>query len=113
MVAEAKQFRHRAGGESASVESRVRVPIPLLTPFLVVAKHFIFVKTPTRGLLATDIVILSHDQVTRTTPELAEAYQRRKFELSTNLTCIASLHGGSLVVLASSNCDSKIRIFKS
>ncbi|GFT49226.1 uncharacterized protein TNCV_4582391 [Trichonephila clavipes] len=60
--------------------------------------------TATRGLLATDHVILNHGQVTWTTPELAPPlltttpHQRRRFS-STDLTCIAALHGGSLVVL--------------
>ncbi|GFW44595.1 hypothetical protein TNCV_4481411 [Trichonephila clavipes] len=54
----------------------------------------------TRGLLVTDHVILSHGQVTWMTPELAlpspNYYtNRRTFQLSTDLTCIAGLHGGS------------------
>ncbi|GFU59724.1 hypothetical protein TNCV_3186801 [Trichonephila clavipes] len=56
----------------------------------------------TRGLLATDHVILNHGQVTWTTPELAPSSNYhtngRTFQLSTDLTCIAALHGGSLVV---------------
>ncbi|GFX62208.1 hypothetical protein TNCV_3305821 [Trichonephila clavipes] len=60
----------------------------------------------TRGLLATDHVILNHGQVTWTTPELAPPSPNyhtnwRTFQLSTDLTCIAALHGGSLVVLGS------------
>ncbi|GFX08529.1 uncharacterized protein TNCV_4170281 [Trichonephila clavipes] len=52
----------------------------------------------TRGLLATDHVILNHGQVTWTTPELAPPlltttpHQWRTFQLSTDLTCIAALH---------------------
>ncbi|GFT63248.1 uncharacterized protein TNCV_4747271 [Trichonephila clavipes] len=64
----------------------------------------------TRGLLATDHVILNHGQVTWTTPELAAPlrtttpHQREgTFQLSTDLTCIAALHGGSLVVLGSNS----------
>ncbi|GFW77233.1 hypothetical protein TNCV_2726631 [Trichonephila clavipes] len=61
-------------------------------------------ETATRGLLATDHVILNHGQVTWTTPELASPSPNyhtngRTFQLSTDLTCIAALHGESLVVL--------------
>ncbi|GFV01776.1 hypothetical protein TNCV_2258371 [Trichonephila clavipes] len=48
---------------------------------------------------------LNHGQVTWTTPELAppspnyHTTNGRTFQLSTDLTCIAALHGGSLVVL--------------
>ncbi|GFX27091.1 hypothetical protein TNCV_439971 [Trichonephila clavipes] len=50
----------------------------------------------------------SHDfepwpQVTWTTPELAPHTNGRTFQLSTDLTCIAALHGGSLVVLGSNS----------
>ncbi|GFW72994.1 hypothetical protein TNCV_831171 [Trichonephila clavipes] len=59
----------------------------------------------TRGLLARDHVILNHGQVTWTTSELAphspHHTNRRTFQLSTDLTCIAALHGGSLAVLGS------------
>ncbi|GFW89328.1 hypothetical protein TNCV_3966181 [Trichonephila clavipes] len=65
----------------------------------------------TRGLLATDHVNLNHGQVTWMTPELAPTSpnyyttpkERRlsSFELSTDLACMAPLHGGSLVVLGS------------
>ncbi|GFY27044.1 hypothetical protein TNCV_2066651 [Trichonephila clavipes] len=52
----------------------------------------------TRGLLATDHEILNHGQVTWTTPELAPPSPNyhtngRTFQLSTDLTCIAALHG--------------------
>ncbi|GFW31594.1 hypothetical protein TNCV_4420271 [Trichonephila clavipes] len=62
----------------------------------------------TRGLLVTDIVILNHGQVTRTTSELeppSPTYHidGRTFELSTGLKGIAPLHGGSLVVLDSNS----------
>ncbi|GFU69885.1 hypothetical protein TNCV_113041 [Trichonephila clavipes] len=62
----------------------------------------------TRGLLATDPVILNHGQVTWTTPELAPPSPNyhangRTFQLSTDLTCIAALHDGSLVVLGSNS----------
>ncbi|GFU78020.1 hypothetical protein TNCV_4854981 [Trichonephila clavipes] len=62
----------------------------------------------TRGLLATDHVILNHGQVTWTTPELAPPSPNyhtngKMFQLSTDLTCIAALHGGSLVVLGSNS----------
>ncbi|GFW91910.1 hypothetical protein TNCV_4080701 [Trichonephila clavipes] len=58
-------------------------------------------KLAIRGLLATDHVILNHGQVTWTTPELAPPSpiyhtNGRTFQLSTDLTCIAALHGGSL-----------------
>ncbi|GFX30559.1 hypothetical protein TNCV_3462091 [Trichonephila clavipes] len=61
----------------------------------------------TQGLLETDHVILNHGQETWTTPQLAPPLltntpnhtNGRAFELSTDLTCIAALHGGSLVVL--------------
>ncbi|GFW86560.1 hypothetical protein TNCV_4333441 [Trichonephila clavipes] len=66
--------------------------------------------TATRGLLATDHVILNHGQMTWTTPELAPAlltttpHQREEAsQLSIYLTCIAALHGGSLVVLGSNS----------
>ncbi|GFU94732.1 hypothetical protein TNCV_3386211 [Trichonephila clavipes] len=52
----------------------------------------------TRGLSATDDVILNHGQVTWTTPELAPPLLTttpHSFQLSTDLTCIAALHGGS------------------
>ncbi|GFU58488.1 hypothetical protein TNCV_697491 [Trichonephila clavipes] len=55
-------------------------------------------RSATRGLLATDHVILNHGQVTWTTPELAPPSPNyhtngRTFQLSTDLTCIAALHG--------------------
>ncbi|GFU43693.1 ATP-dependent DNA helicase [Trichonephila clavipes] len=64
-----------------------------------------------RGLLATDHVILNHGQVTWATPELAPPSPNfpphhtnwRTLQLSTDLTCIAALHGGSLVVLGSNS----------
>ncbi|GFU78054.1 hypothetical protein TNCV_4778621, partial [Trichonephila clavipes] len=58
--------------------------------------------------LTTDYVILNHGQVTWTTPELAPSPNYHttptgggRFSSSTDLTCIAALHGGSLVVLGS------------
>ncbi|GFT13463.1 hypothetical protein TNCV_2515121 [Trichonephila clavipes] len=65
----------------------------------------------TRGLSATDLVILNHGQVTRTTPELVlplltttlHHTNGRTFELSTDLTCIAPQHDGPLVVLGSNS----------
>ncbi|GFY28979.1 hypothetical protein TNCV_4721071 [Trichonephila clavipes] len=53
-----------------------------------------------------DYVILNHGRVTWTTPELAPPSPNyhtngSTFQLSTDLTCIAALHGGSLVVLGS------------
>ncbi|GFS90781.1 hypothetical protein TNCV_1003711 [Trichonephila clavipes] len=53
----------------------------------------------TRGLLVTDLVILNHGQVTRTTLELEPLTPNyhtngRTFELSTDLRCIAPLHVG-------------------
>ncbi|GFW66866.1 hypothetical protein TNCV_3784351 [Trichonephila clavipes] len=57
-----------------------------------------------RGLLTTDLVILNHGQVLRKTLELPHHTNRRTFELSTDLTCIAALHGGSLEVLGSNSC---------
>ncbi|GFT67469.1 hypothetical protein TNCV_2360781 [Trichonephila clavipes] len=61
-----------------------------------------------RGLLATDHVTLNHGQVTWTTPELAPASPNyhingKTFQLSTDLMCIAALHGESLVVLGSNS----------
>ncbi|GFX35042.1 transposable element Tcb2 transposase [Trichonephila clavipes] len=62
----------------------------------------------TRGLLATDHVILNHGQVTWTTPLAPPSPNYHttptggRFS-STDLTCIAALHGGSLVVLGSNS----------
>ncbi|GFT26596.1 hypothetical protein TNCV_3604211 [Trichonephila clavipes] len=53
-------------------------------------------------VFATNHVILNHGQVTRTTPELTPPLlttNERMFEFSTDLTCIAALHAGFLVVL--------------
>ncbi|GFX91700.1 hypothetical protein TNCV_3682861 [Trichonephila clavipes] len=52
----------------------------------------------TGGLLATDHVILNHSQVTWTTPELTSPSSNyhpngMTFQLSTDLACIAALHG--------------------
>ncbi|GFU14897.1 uncharacterized protein TNCV_3386831 [Trichonephila clavipes] len=60
----------------------------------------------TRGLLATDLVILNHGQVT--TPELVRPSPNyhtngRTVELWTDLMCITPLHDGSLVVLGSNS----------
>ncbi|GFT77916.1 hypothetical protein TNCV_4122241 [Trichonephila clavipes] len=60
----------------------------------------------TRGLLATDYVILNHGQVTWTTPELAPLSLTttptgRTLQLSTDITCFHAVHGRSLVVLGS------------
>ncbi|GFW78025.1 hypothetical protein TNCV_134951 [Trichonephila clavipes] len=57
-------------------------------------------RVSTRGLLATDHVILNHGQVTWMTPELAPSLlphhtNGRTFQLWTDLVCIAALHGGS------------------
>ncbi|GFV86154.1 hypothetical protein TNCV_671511 [Trichonephila clavipes] len=63
-------------------------------------------RSVTRGLLETDHVIWNHGQVTWTTPELAPPspnYHTPNYQLSTDLTCIAALHGGSLVVLDSNS----------
>ncbi|GFX28255.1 venom dipeptidyl peptidase 4 [Trichonephila clavipes] len=61
----------------------------------------------TRGLLALDHVILNHDQGTLTTSELPPSpdYHTigRTFQLSEDLSCIAALHGESLVVLGSNS----------
>ncbi|GFU18849.1 uncharacterized protein TNCV_1085861 [Trichonephila clavipes] len=61
----------------------------------------------TRRLLVTDHALLNHGQVAWTTPELAPPLSKLPhhtnggtFKPSTDLTCIAALHGGSLVVLA-------------
>ncbi|GFU26597.1 hypothetical protein TNCV_1837251 [Trichonephila clavipes] len=56
-----------------------------------------------RELLVTDHVILNHGQVPWTTPELAPSSPNyhingRTFQLLTYLTCIAALHGGSLML---------------
>ncbi|GFU27401.1 hypothetical protein TNCV_3323151 [Trichonephila clavipes] len=58
----------------------------------------------TRAFVATDYVVSNHGQVTWTTPELAPPSPNyhangKTFQLSTDLACIAFLHGGSLVVL--------------
>ncbi|GFV94415.1 hypothetical protein TNCV_3352531 [Trichonephila clavipes] len=61
------------------------------------------------GYQQTDHVILIHGQVTWMTPELASPlltttpHLGRTFKLSKDLTCIAALHGGSLVVLGSNS----------
>ncbi|GFW50123.1 hypothetical protein TNCV_4695411 [Trichonephila clavipes] len=66
----------------------------------------------TRGLLAMDLVLLSNGQVTRMTLELVAPSELihltngRTLELSTDLTCIAPLHGGSSVVLESNSLHS-------
>ncbi|GFV84217.1 cubilin [Trichonephila clavipes] len=72
------------------------------------------VSKTTGGLLATDHEILNHGQVTWTTPELAPPSPNyhttgRTFQLSTDLTCFAALHGGSLVVLGSNSRPGKPR----
>ncbi|GFX04322.1 hypothetical protein TNCV_3974701 [Trichonephila clavipes] len=68
----------------------------------------------TRGLLATDHVILNHGQVTWTTPELAPPSpnyhtNERTFQLLTDLTCIAALHGGSLVRARTHDISAMVR----
>ncbi|GFW81985.1 hypothetical protein TNCV_771141 [Trichonephila clavipes] len=68
----------------------------------------------TRGLLATDHIILNHSQVTWTTPELppsSPSYptNRMTFQSSTDLTCIAALHGGPLMVLGSNSLQGELR----
>ncbi|GFU22020.1 hypothetical protein TNCV_405781 [Trichonephila clavipes] len=77
-------------------------------------------KLTTRGLLATDHVVLNHGRVTWTAPELAPPSpnyytNERMFQLSTDLACTAALHGGSLVVLGTQceirRCGSDIRPF--
>ncbi|GFW99835.1 hypothetical protein TNCV_3420641 [Trichonephila clavipes] len=55
-----------------------------------------------------DLVILSHGQVTKSTPELATPSPNyhtngRTFDLSTDLMSIASLHDGSSLVLGSNS----------
>ncbi|GFT33084.1 hypothetical protein TNCV_4368061 [Trichonephila clavipes] len=62
----------------------------------------------TRVRLVMDLVILKHGQVTGTTPELAPPSPNchtngKLFQLSTDLTCIAALHGGSLVAVGSNS----------
>ncbi|GFT98098.1 uncharacterized protein TNCV_789181 [Trichonephila clavipes] len=55
----------------------------------------------TRGLLATDLVVLNHGKLTKTTPELVPLsllphhYNGRTFEPSIDLMCIAPYTGGS------------------
>ncbi|GFT49449.1 hypothetical protein TNCV_3366511 [Trichonephila clavipes] len=57
----------------------------------------------TRRLLVTDHVVLNHGQVVWTTPKLAlpllttTPRQWEDVQLSTDLTCIDALHGGSLM----------------
>ncbi|GFS90496.1 hypothetical protein TNCV_4097011 [Trichonephila clavipes] len=54
---------------------------------------------PTRGLFTTDLVILNHGQVTRTTPELAPLSllphhnDGRTFQLSTDVHCSPTRKG--------------------
>ncbi|GFS67788.1 hypothetical protein TNCV_4364401 [Trichonephila clavipes] len=72
------------------------------------ASHRVFnVPIATRGLLATDHVILNHGHVGHLSWHPSPNYHTTptggRFS-STDLTCIAALHGGSLVVLGS-NCD--------
>ncbi|GFW37819.1 hypothetical protein TNCV_4630241 [Trichonephila clavipes] len=67
-----------------------------------VALHF----SAARGLFSTDLIILNHGQVTRTTPELAphpnyHTNGRTFFELSTDLMSIAPLHVGSYRIITS------------
>ncbi|GFT72285.1 uncharacterized protein TNCV_1390091 [Trichonephila clavipes] len=75
----------------------------------------ILIACATIGLLSTDHVILNHGQVTWTTPELAPPLLTtthtcgKTYQLSTDLTCIAALHGGSLVVLGSNSWQGKPR----
>ncbi|GFW97472.1 hypothetical protein TNCV_4991481 [Trichonephila clavipes] len=62
----------------------------------------------TRAFVVSDHVILNHGQVMWTTPGLAPPSPNyhtngRTFQLSTDLACIAALHGGSLVVLGSNS----------
>ncbi|GFY04343.1 uncharacterized protein TNCV_4414311 [Trichonephila clavipes] len=63
----------------------------------------------TRGLLATDHVILNHGQVTWTTSELAPSlltttpHQREDVSAFDRFNVIAALHDGSLVVLGSNS----------
>ncbi|GFX78515.1 hypothetical protein TNCV_29551 [Trichonephila clavipes] len=62
--------------------------------------------TATRGLLATDQVILNHGQVTWTTPELAPPspnYYPTPTGGRFSSRQIAALHGGSLAVLGSNS----------
>ncbi|GFX70120.1 hypothetical protein TNCV_4615581 [Trichonephila clavipes] len=68
----------------------------------------------TRELLATDLVIMNHDQVTRTTLGLVRRLltttphhtNGKTFEFLTNLTRIASLNGRSSAVLVSNSLHS-------
>ncbi|GFW84147.1 hypothetical protein TNCV_4878101 [Trichonephila clavipes] len=54
--------------------------------------------------LAVDLVILSHGQVMRKASELAPPSSNyHNTDLSTDLTCIAPLDGGSSVVLGSNS----------
>ncbi|GFW92262.1 hypothetical protein TNCV_3541481 [Trichonephila clavipes] len=64
----------------------------------------------TRRFLVTDLVILNHGQVTRMKPQLSLPFPNyhttptgKTFELSTDLKCIASLHGGSSAALGSNS----------
>ncbi|GFV40152.1 hypothetical protein TNCV_3953491 [Trichonephila clavipes] len=72
---------------------------PRCSPILLMWGAITCLARTKRGLLASDLVILNHGQVPRTTPELAPPlltttpYQREDvFDLSTDLTCIAPLH---------------------
>ncbi|GFW88290.1 hypothetical protein TNCV_820461 [Trichonephila clavipes] len=69
-----------------------------------------FYDLATRGLLVMDPVILSHGQMTRTTPELALPSHHtnyhttpKTFELSADLKCIAALYSGSSAALGSNS----------
>ncbi|GFS79560.1 uncharacterized protein TNCV_2370601 [Trichonephila clavipes] len=64
-----------------------------------------------RGLLATDLVILNHGQVTRTTPDLAPPlltttpHQREDVRALVRFNVHRPLHDGSLVVLVQASPD--------
>ncbi|GFS84126.1 uncharacterized protein TNCV_2365111 [Trichonephila clavipes] len=64
-----------------------------------VSINIILLCSATRGLLATDLVVWNHGQVTRSPPELAPVSpnyhttpKRGNFELTTDFKCIALKH---------------------
>ncbi|GFU03677.1 hypothetical protein TNCV_199971 [Trichonephila clavipes] len=72
--------------------------LPFTLPRLIEQVNINVHCSATRGLFPTDHVILNHGQVTWATSELTSPspnyHTNGRFELSTDLTCIAPLYGG-------------------